>query len=120
LEEPSTNLEYKPADASCNPYIAFAGLVAAGLDGFERGLELPDPMLVDPATLSDAERERIRASRYPEDLGAALDALERDDVLTTAMGESLTTSYVAVRRSEFEAYGAMDEAAQYRGHFAKY
>jgi glutamine synthetase len=120
LEEPSTNLEYKPADASCNPYIAFAGLVAAGLDGLERGLELPDPMLVDPATLSDAERERIGASRYPEDLGAALDALERDDVLTTAMGEALTTSYVAVRRSEFEAYGAMDEAAQYRGHFAKY
>ena len=56
LEEPSTNLEYKPADASCNPYIAFAGLVAAGLDGLERALELPDPMLVDPATLSDAER----------------------------------------------------------------
>ena len=76
--------------------------------------------LVDPATLSDAERERIGASRYPEDLGAALDALERDDVLTSAMGEALTTSYVAVRRSEFEAYGAMDEAAQYRGHFAKY
>jgi hypothetical protein len=36
------------------------------------------------------------------------------------MGEALTTSYVAVRRSEFEAYGGMDEAAQYRGHFAKY
>jgi len=120
LEEPSTNLEYKPADASCNPYLAFAGLVAAGLDGLERGLELPDPMLVDPATLPDAERERMGAARYPEDLGAALDALERDDVLTTAMGEPLAASYVAVRRSEFEAYGAMDEAAQYRGHFAKY
>lgn len=120
LEEPSTNLEYKPADASCNPYLAFAGLVAAGLDGLESGLELPDPMLVDPATLPDAERERMGAARYPEDLGAALDALERDDVLTTAMGDSLTASYVAVRRSEFEAYGAMDEAAQYRGHFAKY
>lgn len=120
LEEPSTNLEYKPADASCNPYLAFAGLVAAGLDGLERGLELPDPMLVDPAILSDAERERVGARRYPEHLGAALDALEGDDVLTTAMGEALTASYVAVRRSEFEAYGAMDEAAQYRGHFAKY
>jgi glutamine synthetase len=120
LEEPSTNLEYKPADASCNPYLAFAGLIAAGLDGLERGLELPDPMLVDPATLPDAERERMGAARYPEDLGAALDALERDVVLTTAMGGPLTASYVAVRRSEFEAYGAMDEAAQYRGHFAKY
>jgi glutamine synthetase len=120
LEEPSTNLEYKPADMSCNPYIAFAGLVAAGLDGLERGLELPDPMLTDPATLPDTERERMGAARYPETLGAALDAFERDDLLIAAMGEALTTSYVAVRRSEFEAYGAMDEAAQYRGHFAKY
>jgi glutamine synthetase len=120
LEEPSTNLEYKPADASCNPYLAFAGLIAAGLDGVVRGLELPEPILVDPATLPDAERERVGATRYPETLGAALDALERDDVLTTAMGEALTTSYVAVRRSEFEAYGAMDETAQYRGHFLKY
>ena len=120
LEEPSTNLEFKPTDASCNPYLAFAGLIAAGLDGLDAGLELPEPMLVDPATLPDADRERAGAARYPETLGAALDALERDDALTGAMGDTLTASYVAVRRSEFEAYGAMDEAAQYRGHFAKY
>ena len=67
LEEPSTNLEFKPSDASCNPYIAFAGLIAAGLDGIERGLELPEPMLVDPATLTADERERAGAARYPED-----------------------------------------------------
>ena len=120
LEEPSANLEFKPSDASCNPYIAFAGLIAASLDGIERGLGLPEPILVDPATLTDAERERAGAERYPETLGAALDALERDEVLTGAMGDLLTASYLAVRRSEFEAYGAMDEAEQYRGHFAKY
>lgn len=77
-------------------------------------------MLVDPATLTDAERDRTGATRYPETLGAALDELERDEVLTGAMGDLLTASYVAVRRSEFGAYGAMDEAEQYRGHFAKY
>ena len=49
-------------------------------------------MLVDPATLSDAERERAGAARYPETLGAALDALERDEVLTGAIGEVLTAS----------------------------
>src|SRR5918995_1150469 len=120
LEEPSTNLEFKPSDASCNPYIAFAGLVAAGLDGIEHALGLPEPMLVDPATLTAGERERAGAARYPETLDEALDALERDEVLTTAMGGPLTASYVAVRRSEFEAYEAMDEAEQFRGHFAKY
>ena len=120
FEAPSTNLEYKPADASCNPYLAFGGLIAAGLDGLDRGLELPEPMLADPATLSEGEREAAGAPAYPASLGEALDRLEGDRVLTDALGDLLTTSYVAVRRSEFEAYSAMDEAAQYRGHFLKY
>ena len=47
-EEASTNAELKAADASCNPYLAVGGLIAAGLDGIERGLEPPEPVQVDP------------------------------------------------------------------------
>ena len=57
FEEESTNVELKAADASANPYLAVGGLIAAGLDGLERGLEPPDPVEVDPATIEDAERE---------------------------------------------------------------
>ncbi|MGQ0669437.1 MAG: glutamine synthetase family protein [Actinomycetota bacterium] len=120
LEQPSTNLEYKPADASCNPYLAFGGLIAAGLDGIERRMEPPEPLEVDPATLSDDERETRGAHRYPTTLEQALKHLEGDEVLTGALGELLTRSYVAVRRSEWEAYSAADEDSQHRGHFLKY
>src|SRR5207302_11432478 len=46
-EEVSTNAELKACDASCNPYLALGGLLAAGLDGLERGLEPPEPVDVD-------------------------------------------------------------------------
>ena len=120
LEEPSTNLEYKPADASSNPYLAFGGLIAAGLDGIDRGLELAEPMLVDPAGMPKKARAAMGALRYPTSSEEALDRLAADDVLTGALGDLLTTSYVAVRRSEAEAHASLDEEARCRSHFVKY
>jgi glutamine synthetase len=120
MEHESTNLELKPADASANPYLAFGGLIAAGLDGLERELRPPRPIDVDPSTLSDAEREDRGAVRYPTTLGEAVKALESDAVLIDALGDLLARSYVAVRRSEWEAYSAMSEEDQYSGHFLKY
>jgi glutamine synthetase len=119
-EAQSTNLEYKPADASSNPYLAFGGLIAAGLDGIERGLVPPEPTTVDPADLSDGEREAMGVARYPTTLAVALDRLEADDVLMAAMGEPLARSYLAVRRSEWAAYSEAPDELAYAGHFAKY
>jgi glutamine synthetase len=119
-EAASTNLEYKPADASSNPYLAFGGLIAAGLDGVERALVPPAPISVDPATLSEGERRAAGIARYPTTLGEALDALQADDVLLAALGDPLGRSYVAVRRSEWDAYSAADERFAFANHFAKY
>jgi len=118
--EASTNLEYKPADASCNPYLALGGLIAAGIDGIERGLEPPAPVAVDPAALSDEERRLNRVQRYPSTLDAALNELATDSVLCDALGDLMVRSYLAVRRSEWEAYSQADEEFQFRGHFLKY
>jgi glutamine synthetase len=120
MEQPSTNLELKPVDASSNPYLAFGALIAAGVDGLDRELDAPDPIDVDPATLPDEEREERGADRYPETLEEAIAALERDEVLLDALGDLLARSYLAVRRSEWEAYSAMNEDDQYRGHFLRY
>jgi glutamine synthetase len=120
MEEASTNVELKASDATSNPYLAVGGVIAAGLDGLERGLEPPDPVEVDPATLSDDERERRGVVRLPATQAEALDALAADDVLTGALGPVLTESYLAVRRSEWEAYSAEDEAFEQQGHFLKY
>jgi glutamine synthetase len=75
---------------------------------------------VDPATLSDEERDAGAIARYPTTLGEALDRLEADDVLQAALGGPLARSYLAVRRSEWEAYSAADEEFAYASHFSKY
>ena len=119
-EEASTNAELKACDASCNPYLALGGLIAAGLDGLERGLEPPEPVEVDPATIDEAERERRGIDRLPETQEQALDALAADELLLDALGPVLAESYLAVRRSEWAAYSEGDETFEQLGHFEKY
>jgi glutamine synthetase len=120
IEEASTNAELKAADASSNPYLAVGGLIAAGLDGLERGLEPPEPVEVDPATIDEGERAERGIVRLPATQEEALDALEADEVLIAALGPVLASSYLAVRRSEWAAYSAGDEAFEQQGHFSKY
>ena len=120
FEEASTNAELKAADATCNPYLAVGGLIAAGLDGLERGLELPEAVDVDPATIPEDERVRRGIRRLPATQREALDALAADAVLTDALGPVLATSYLAVRRSEWDAYLGGDEEFEQQGHFLKY
>jgi glutamine synthetase len=120
LESESTNLELKPCDPSCNPYLALGGLLAAGLDGMARELDPGEPALVDPDTYSDAERKRRGIRLLPRSLGEALDELERDDVLREAMGSVLFREYVVVKRAEARAFGEKDTAFELAHHFYKY
>ena len=121
-EMPSINLELKAADNTANPYLALGAVIAAGLDGIARGLEPGEERLVlqDPATLSDEERESRGIRRLPDSLTAALEALEADQLLLDALGEPLARSYLAVRRSEWEAYSTQGPAFEHKHHFWKY
>ncbi len=109
-EEASTNAELKACDATCNPYLALGGLIAAGLEALERGLQPPEPVDVDPLTIPEGERARRGIVRLPETQAEALDAL----------GPALAESYLAVRRSEWAAYSTGDAAFEQQGHFEKY
>jgi glutamine synthetase len=120
LEMQSTNLELKPCDASCNPYLALGGLLAAGLDGLDRKLDPGEPTLVDPDTLSAEERTRRGIQRYPTSLEAALDALERDPVMVAALGPVLAHEYVTVKRSEARAFEGKDVDFEIAQHFYKF
>lgn len=115
----STNVELKASDSSSNPYIALGGLIAAGLDGIERGLELPEPAMADPHTLTDAERRAIGADRLPSSLAEALENLNRDRVLTEAMGK-LLPAYNAVKTLDVEEFASQDDAFELRQHVYKY
>jgi glutamine synthetase len=120
LEDATTNVEYKPCDASASPYLALGALAAAGLDGIDRRLEPPAPVAVDPAGLSESERAAHGIERVPRSPGEALDALESDAVLLSALGEPLARSYVAVRRSEWEHDRGLDVAEECRAGFLRY
>jgi glutamine synthetase len=120
LEMESTNLELKPSDPSNNPYLALGGLLAAGLDGMERKLDPGEPTLVDPDTLSEAERARRGIRRLPTSLAEALVELERDEVLRAALGETLWKEYLTVKRSEVRGFEGKDVAFEIEQHFYKY
>ena len=119
-EAASTNLELKASDASANPYIALGGVIAAALDGIERGLDPGEPVNEDPGNLTDDEREQRGIRRFPLTASEALDELERDEVLQNALGAGLATEYLKVRRAEAAAYADHDEAFELDQHFFKY
>jgi glutamine synthetase len=88
--------ENRAIDSSCNPYLALAGLVAAGLDGVERELDPGEPI--------SGAATPIGADRLPPTLIAALDALELDTVLRDALGEEAICELIAVKRLEWADY----------------
>ena len=99
----TTRLEFKSCDNTANPYLALLGLLAAGMDGVERGLDPGEPLQQDPAALADDERADRRIERLPASLAEALDEFEDSDVLRDVLGETLHQSYLEVKRSEWDA-----------------
>ena len=114
------NLELKPSDSSANPYLALGGVIHAGLDGIRRKLHPGEPVNVDPATMSAAEREAAGARRLPQSLTEALDALEADPVLMTALGPLRSAGYLAVKRAEAAAFAERDAAWECFQHFLRF
>ncbi len=120
LDEASANLELKPSDSTGNPYLALGGYIHAGLDGIRNKLDPGAPTNVDPSSLSTSTRRRRGIRRLPDSLGAALDALERDDLLMDALGPLRRTAYLAVKRAEVEVFAQHDAAFECFHHFTKF
>ncbi len=115
-EMESTNVELKACDPSCNPYLALGGLILAGLDGIERGLEPPEPAWTNPSRMTSAQRERSGIRPLPGSLREALANLQADHVLFPALGDLLGRCLVAVRTAEANALEAMPPEDARRAH----
>lgn len=106
----AANVEVKCVDATANPYLLVAALLAAGMAGLEQRATLPDPVDTDPASWSDEERATCGIARLPQRLDDAVAAFLADPVLTEAFGPELADTVVAVRRAEIERFaGASPE-----------
>ncbi len=103
--ESGTRVELRSPDPSCNPYLAFAVCLAAGLDGIQRRLTPPAESNENLyAIAADLEAQGVR--RLPASLEAAIHALEADSVVTAALGEHVTNQYVTGKLREWEQYRA--------------
>jgi glutamine synthetase len=108
------NVELKAIDGSANPYLAGAALLGLALDGIDRDLPLPPEVPVDPATLPEADRERLALADSQIE---ALDALDASSLARRILGDSIVDGTLAVRRYEHTTYGDADPeaaAAAYR------
>jgi glutamine synthetase len=99
----ANRFEFKITDATANPYVALGAFIAAGLDGLQRKLELPEEVTIDPGLIPEDERRVKGIDLLPQNLGEALEALHKDDTLLEALGDPLAKSFTAVRQKEWEA-----------------
>lgn len=100
----SLRVEYRSPDPTCNPYLAFAVILAAGLDGVKKKLAAPAPVEMNVYKMTDEQRKEANIQCLPRDLGEAIDALQADSVLTAVLGELATKQYIEAKRNEWEEY----------------
>ncbi len=99
-----TRMEIRMPDPSCNPYLAFACILAAGLDGIENSTEPPAPVNKNIYTMSARERARSKIASLPGNLQEAVDALEKSALMKEALGEHTFTRFVEAKRQEWSEY----------------
>jgi glutamine synthetase len=99
------NVEVKIVDPSANPYLASAAILGLALDGIDRQAALPPEITIDPATLSDSDRENAGIRRLPQAQAEALAALDHSRLLRGILGDPAVDMVLAVRRLEHERYG---------------
>ncbi|MFC6874606.1 type I glutamate--ammonia ligase [Halobellus marinus] len=90
----------KPSIILLTPYLALLGILAAGYSGIQNRVQPDKPLSKDAANLSKSERQENAVSPLPHTLSEALDALESDNTIKTALGENLSTSYIVTKRQQ--------------------
>ena len=120
VPEGAANVELKASDASGNPYLAVAAVIAAGLAGIEDGLTLPEPIQDEPGSWPDDERERRGVHRLPQTADEAIAALERSASVRAALGDELVGAWTAVRRGDADATKDMSPEDVVAAHRYRY
>ncbi|MEO5790593.1 MAG: glutamine synthetase, partial [Gaiellaceae bacterium] len=102
--EQATRAEIRCPDPACNPYLTFAALLHAGLEGIEQGYELEEPMDSNLYHLSAAERDERGIVSLPGTLGEAVEELAGSALMQRALGEHIHERYVEIKRKEWDDY----------------
>jgi glutamine synthetase len=102
--EQATRAELRCPDPACNPYLTFAALLHAGLEGIEKGYELPEPMETNLYHLTAEQRRERGIVSLPETLGEAIDEMAQSELMRKALGPHIFDRYVELKRKEWDEY----------------
>jgi glutamine synthetase len=102
----STRIEYRAPDPACNPYLAFAVILAAGLRGIEEGYDLPSEASTNIFELTDEERAAEGLDALPQSLSEALAVMERSELVAEVLGEHIFEWFLRNKRKEWMGYKA--------------
>ena len=100
----ATRMEFRCPDPACNPYLAFAVMLAAGLKGMDEGYSLPEPIEEDIFEMSPVEREANGIDSLPGNLGEAIAITEQSDVVREALGDHIFEKFIANKKIEWDRY----------------
>jgi glutamine synthetase len=99
-----TRCEVRIPDPACNPYLAFAAMLASGLDGIERELDCGEPVNRNIFDMSQREKKRLKIHQLPASLDEALDFMEKDKMLRDALGDHIFDHFLYNKRTEWSEY----------------
>lgn len=100
----STRVELRMPDPSCNPYLAFAVMLRAGLDGIDNKLDPGPPVNKNIYKMSHRERRHLRIDDLPANLSEALDEFEKDALVKETLGEHIFNHFLDAKREEWDEY----------------
>jgi glutamine synthetase len=100
----ASRIELRSPDPSCNPYLALAVMLHAGLDGIENDMEAPDPVRENIYDFDEAKRAEYGIDTLPANLGEAVEAIEADEVVQEALGDHVYPKFVEAKTQEFDDY----------------
>ncbi|MGF3554512.1 MAG: type I glutamate--ammonia ligase [Thermoplasmatota archaeon] len=100
----STRCELRSPDVSCNPYLAFSVMLAAGLKGIEEKLYPPEPIEQNIYMLSESEKEKHGIDHLPDSLGHALSLMSKSELVKTTLGEHVFENFLHVKKKEWDEY----------------
>jgi glutamine synthetase len=101
---PYGRLELRLSDSSCNPYLATAAVIAAGLDGIDNHMDPGEPHNFNHYTLSHAELTKMGINTLPQSLHESIEALEKDELFAKALGKEIIGEFIAIKRMEWVEY----------------
>jgi glutamine synthetase len=110
-KEAATRMEFRSPDPSCNPYLAFAVMLGAGMEGIEKKYELPDPIEEDIFEMNPAERKAHGITDLPGNLYAAILEAEKSELVRKVLGDHIFDKFIENKKIEWD---------QYRTHVSQY